>query len=212
MSRTNHHRGELSEYRVGVALEEIQKDEELLQGLGIRRIDRIKHAAQNSDLDKRHVDFLVRIELTDLAEKDKVFRLAKDVQNAVVETRPATIIPVPIQVKSHERKRREFERWMDLEKTPHIRSLSVGVREKCEHIKEKVVQCLRTAIRMFREGMREAFATFNQFFESSPHDDAGHKHHVSSKERRRRRRENYVNRPPINQGNWRPQHCFVRSG
>lgn len=189
----SHRKGELSETRVGEALDVIKEDDEILDELGISRILRIRHATPNSDLDQRHTDFLVLIELKGKGE---------DLQK----------VPIPIQVKSSERKRREFERWMTQQGMPHIRSVSVRVKEKSEHILDKVVQCLRTAIEMFRNGSRRLFEGFNRFFDKPEATDKPARHPTSKEVRdlaRRDRDSGYYNFAPIHRGDWAAKHTSL---
>lgn len=139
MSHT-HRRGELSEEKVGLVLHELAEDSNTLLQHGINRILSIKHALPNSDLDQRHADFLVVVQTPELAK-----------------------VPIPIQVKSSERSRRKFETRMDMIGLPHIRSVAVTANEELEAIREKVIQCLRSAIALFKRGFGNLFRTFNQY-------------------------------------------------
>ena len=156
MSRT-YRLGDSSEYKVELALLELAEDGSVLLEKGLRILS-FEHAKPNSKLDLRYTDFLV-----------------------LVETDEQELVPVPIQVKSSERKRRDFEVRMDMAKTPNIRSVAVHLGEDVTKVKEKVIQCLKTAVDFFKHGSSYLFDEFWQFV---PTDHVFRKKEIRARRRR----------------------------
>lgn len=112
-------RGIASEAMVEQALETIKNKSK--KGLRSRIVDFI-HARRHSALDRRHIDFIVKLETGD---------------------------EIPLQVKSSERGRRGFDRKNAGHKL-FIPSLAVKVGETLESIINKIIGCISLAFNKMR--------------------------------------------------------------
>jgi hypothetical protein len=173
-------KGVTSERKVGEALVALQGEDLLREQHGIR-ILHIKHGRPHSDLQRRHVDYLVMIEMVKDSEQ----------------------FPVPIQVKSSERYRREFEWRMDKAGLNHLGCVAVRFGDDIDKVKAKIIQCLKTAVDMFNQGLGKLFNGFRGFFEKHGDSDAEALRRLKRELRKGlRRHRKYYNWAPIHQGGW----------